>query len=190
MNWKDLGKTVAKFAPLLGDLLPIPGAGIAGKLIASAFGVDNTPDAIAQAIAADPDAGIKLATIESNNRAALEGQLIAAETARIQSVNQTMQAEAKSEHWMQWAWRPFNGFLFGITLFMVYALPSIINTFAPLWVRPVIETVVRNGLEVRMAIATWIPIEISHVPEVVFMAWGAVLGVTAWHRGKNKGPTL
>ena len=170
MNWKDLGKMVAQFAPLLGDLLPIPGAGIAGKLIASAFGCDNTPDAIAQAIAADPDAGIKLATIESNNRAALEGQLIAAETSRIQSVNQTMQVEAKSEHWMQWAWRPFNGFLFGITLFMVYALPSIINTLVPIFADK------------------WTAVAVAHVPEVVFMAWGAVLGVTAWHRGKNKGP--
>ena len=39
MQWKELGKTVANFAPLLGDLLPIPGAGVAGKLIAAAFGV-------------------------------------------------------------------------------------------------------------------------------------------------------
>lgn len=187
MDWKDLGKTVGQFAPLLGDLLPIPGAGIAGKLIASALGVDNSPSAIHEAIKSDPDAAVKIAKIEADNKALLQQQVLAAETSRIQSVNQTMQAESKSEHWAQWLWRPYNGFLFGTTLFMVYALPSIINTFAPVFSPPVMHKIVEGGIEKIVPIATWIPIEISHVPEFVFVAWGAVLGVTAWHRGKNKG---
>ena len=33
------------------------------------------------------------------------------DNAVIQAVNQTMQSEAKSEHWLQWAWRP----IFGLT---------------------------------------------------------------------------
>ena len=113
MQWKDLGKVVGEFAPLLGDLLPIPGAGIAGKLIGAALGVEATPDAIHAAIKSDPEAAIKLAKIEADNAALLQKQLLAAETSRIQSVNQTMQVEAKSEHWAQWLWRPYNGFLFG-----------------------------------------------------------------------------
>jgi len=186
MQWKDLGKVVGEFAPMLGDLLPIPGAGIAGKLIAHALGVDNAPDAIHAAIQNDPDAAVKIAKIEADHKEAIQAQLLAAETARITSVNKTMQAETKSEHWAQWLWRPYNGFLFGTTLFMVYALPSIINTLAPaMWAQPVAHQVVENGVTITKLVATWIPIKSADVPEFVFVAWGGVLGITAWHRGKG-----
>jgi len=191
MDWKSLGKTVGQFAPMLGELLPIPGAGIAGKLIATALGVDNTPDAIHNAIKNDPEAAIKIAKIEADHAEALQAQLLAAETQRIVSVNATMQAESKSEHWAQWLWRPYNGFLFGTTLFMVYGLPSILNTLAPaVWFHPIAQQVVENGVTVTKLIATWIPIKSASLPEFVFAAWGGVLGITAWHRGKgNPGGT-
>jgi len=54
MNWKDVGKLVGTYAPLLGSLLPIPGAGMAGTLIAKALGCDNSPEAIKAAISTDP----------------------------------------------------------------------------------------------------------------------------------------
>lgn len=38
------------------------------------------------------------------------------------SVNTTMQAEAKSEHWMQWAWRPTVGFTFAFVILNNYIL--------------------------------------------------------------------
>jgi len=186
MQWKDVGKVVGKFAPLLGNLLPIPGAGIAGQLISAALGTENTPDAIHAAIKADPEAAIKLAKIEADNRVELQNQLLLAESSRIKAVNKTMQAEAASEHWAQWMWRPYNGFLFGTTLFFVYALPSIINTFAPMIYKPIPITSIINGAERTIMTAQWIPINISPVPEFVFVAWGAVLGVSAWHRGAGK----
>jgi len=184
MDWKELGSMVGKYAPLIGNLLPIPGAGVAGTLLAAAFGTDKTPDAIHAAIKADPEAAIKLAKIEADNRVALQAQVLSAETLRIQSVNQTMQAEAKSEHWAQWLWRPYNGFLFGTTLFMVYALPAIINTIAPAtWSKPLVKEVIENGVTVSKIIATWIPIHYATIPDMVFVVWGSVLGVTAWKRG-------
>jgi len=187
MNWKDLGKTVGKYAPLIGNLLPIPGAGIAGTLLAAAFGTENTPDAIHAAIQADPDAAIKLAKIEADNHAALQAQVLSAETLRIQSVNSSMQAESKSEHWAQWLWRPYNGFLFGTTLFMVYALPAIINTLAPAtWAKPILKEVTENGITVSTLVGTWAPIQYATIPDMVFVVWGSVLGVTAWQRGSTK----
>jgi len=186
MNWASVGQQVASFAPMLGKILPIPFAGVAGDLIASAFGVKAEPSAVMAAIKADPEAGIKLAKIEADNRSLLQQQLLTAETSRIGEVNETMRSEGKSEHWAQWLWRPFNGFLFGITLFFVYALPAIVNTFAPLWFEPVAESVVINGIESTRLVAAWLPVEIENVPEFVFMAWGSVLGVAAWHRGKQK----
>jgi hypothetical protein len=73
MNLSDLGKTVAKYAPLLGSVLPIPGGSVIGQAIASAFGGDikNTDDLINR-ISLDPNAAVKLKEIESNERIEIE----------------------------------------------------------------------------------------------------------------------
>lgn len=86
-------------------------------------------------------------------------------------VNATMRAEAKSEHWMQWAWRPFWGFISalafaGVVFFCLYL-----------------------G---KAAIVDGDSAKLSMVPQVItsftalFSIPGAILGVTAWHRGKQK----
>ena len=82
INWSDLGKTVASAAPLLGGVIGGPlGSGI-GSIIASAFGVADSPDAISEAIKADPGAAIKLRKIELDHKSELEG--IALETTRLE----------------------------------------------------------------------------------------------------------
>jgi len=171
MTLAEVGRTVAQFAPMLGKLLPIPGAGIAGDLIASAFGVENTPDAIHQAITSDPNAAIKLAAIEGDNRALLQKQLLTAETARIQTVNATMQAEAKSEHWAQWGWRPFWGFASGAAFFAVAVLVCLLAYRA-----------VIGGDPKAMAM---IPSLLGNFP-LLFATPAAILGVSAYHRGKQQ----
>jgi len=112
MNWK---KTLAGAAPLLARLLPIPGAGVAGDLIAAAFGVENSPAAIGRAIEADPEAAQKLRELEAKNRALLERQLIAAETARLETVNRTMRVEAASRDPFVRRWRPLFGYIVAVT---------------------------------------------------------------------------
>lgn len=77
MNWSDVGKKVADFAPMLGTVLGGPaGAGI-GSILASKFGTKATPDAVAQAIKSDPDAALKLQEVESNNEVRLQEALLA-----------------------------------------------------------------------------------------------------------------
>lgn len=72
MDWKELGKSVAKYAPLLGGVVGGPaGAGIGG-IIASALGVENDPLSISEAIKADPNIAVKLREIELNHKADLE----------------------------------------------------------------------------------------------------------------------
>lgn len=44
------------------------------------------------------------------------------ELASINAVNATMQAEAKSEHWAQWLWRPVIGFTFATVILNNYVL--------------------------------------------------------------------
>src|SRR3990167_10563882 len=50
---------------------------------------------------------------------------------QIEAVNATMQAEAKSEHWAQWLWRPFNGFSFGVTVPAVYVVLPLLKIPPP-----------------------------------------------------------
>jgi len=152
MDWKTIAKDVAPFAGTLAKLLPIPGAGIAGDLISKALDCDPTPDSVAAAMKSDPDAGLKLAKIESDNKAMLEREY----TARLEAVNATMQAESQSEHWMQWSWRPFVGFIFGLSFFGVY------------FVLPLAK------------------IPVPSIPSEAWMMVGAILGVASWHRGAAK----
>ena len=80
MKWSELGEKIAGFAPLLGSAVGGPAGGAIGTLVASAFGSENEPDAIMTAINANPEAAIKLKTIELDNKTEL--QRIALETAK------------------------------------------------------------------------------------------------------------
>lgn len=64
MDWKDLASTVAKSAPALGAALGGPAGAAVGGLIAAAFGVDRNAAAVAEAVANDPEAAVKLREIE------------------------------------------------------------------------------------------------------------------------------
>lgn len=63
-EWKDLARKVAGAAPLLGSVLGGPAGGAVGTLIASAFDVPNTPDAVQLALRANPDAAERLQRLE------------------------------------------------------------------------------------------------------------------------------
>lgn len=77
----------------------------------------------------------------------------------IASVNETMRAEAQSDHWMQWAWRPTFGFT---------ACGVLVNNYVLLpYLKP------------------WGVVPIN-VPSEVWVMIMAVLGVAAWTRGQEK----
>ena len=79
-----------KIKDVVGSVAPM-----AGSMLASALGVDNTPDAVAAAIKSDPQAAVKIRQIEA--------QL---EQTRLQVRGQAVQAEASGESWLQRNWRP------------------------------------------------------------------------------------
>jgi hypothetical protein len=91
---------------------------------------------------------------------------LAADTQRIQSANRTMPTQTKAEHWEQWLWRPLNGLLFAPTILALYVILPALHIHVP------------------------------DVPVTVWEAWGALLGITAWHRGVKQrlqagdGPSL
>ena len=93
--WDKIKDVVGSVAPVAGSLLGGPAGGAVGSMLASALGVDNTPDAVADAIKTDPQAAIKIRQIEA--------QL---EQTRLEVRGQAVQAEAKGESWLQRNWRP------------------------------------------------------------------------------------
>ena len=74
MDWKDIVAKVTSAAPLVGSLFGPAGTlvGTGVKLLASALGVEPTQEAVMQEIASNPDALLKLKTLEANNRIELE----------------------------------------------------------------------------------------------------------------------
>ena len=92
MEWSDVSRLVGTAAPILGTLLGGPAGAAVGGLIASALGTPADADSVHAAIAADPEAALKLATVESDNRVKLQamqlehaGRIIAADTEQIKS---------------------------------------------------------------------------------------------------------
>lgn len=80
-------------------------------------------------------------------------------SATITAVNATMQAESKSEHWMQWSWRPTFGFTAAGILVNNYILLPYLIKFGAVYIA---------------------------VPTEVWLMITAVLGVAAWTRGTEK----
>lgn len=96
MKWSDLSKTIGKVAPMLGTALGGPLGGAIGSVVSSALGVPNEPDAVANAIKADPNIVVKLKEIESQNSANLRDhafKMLAIEQKDIDSAR-NMQTEA------------------------------------------------------------------------------------------------
>lgn len=113
-SWDDVKGVMAKAAPLLGSALG-PAGGAVGTLIASALGTDDTPEAVASAIQADPEALVKLKALEREHERELKRMVIEAETARLAEINKTMRAEASAQDGYVRRWRPTFGYMVAIT---------------------------------------------------------------------------
>jgi len=93
------------------------------------------------------------------------------ETKRIESVNQTMQAETQAKHWWSSAWRPFWGATSAVAFFA-----CVIGVLLLAW-----HAITENDPN-AMAM---IPPMIMQIT-LLFGVPGAILGVASWHRGKEK----
>ncbi len=177
MDWSDLGKSIAKMAPILGSALG-PGGTVIGGLISSAFGgVADDPEELSKLIAADPQAAVKLREIELNNKTELERLAIqgkanelANETSRIESVNATMRQEAVSGDVWQRRWRPFWGYISGVAFFMQ--------------ILAIIYVMIANPATAAAIIASIASLQVFWSVPL------AVLGISAYQRGREKRTAL
>jgi hypothetical protein len=163
-----------KWGPgLIGSLMGDDAEKVAGDVISmatKATGIDD-PEQAVSALEKDPVIALKFEKSLMVHTLKMSQE----QTKKLQVVNATMQAESKSEHWPQYSWRPFNGFMFAITLFMNYGFPPIANMFISLFGSDATAT--------TDATAHLVP---GSIPEFVFMAWASVLGVATYHRGRAK----
>lgn len=72
MDWKSVGNIVGRSAPILGTLLGGPAGAAIGGLVGTLLGTEASPDAIHQAIAADPNKALELAKYELEHKADLQ----------------------------------------------------------------------------------------------------------------------
>ena len=141
-------------APTVANVV-VPGSGPLLHTLMRAVtgdGPDISIEAVAQKIEADPKLFLELQAKSMDH----EARMADIEAKNLATVNATMQAESKSEHWPQWLWRPFNGFLFGLAVILIYFVLPLAGE------------------------------EIPAVPQWIWIGWGAILGVTTWDRGKEK----
>jgi hypothetical protein len=125
MEWKDVAKTIAGYAPMLSTVLAATGVGApvaagvsaAGALISSALGVPNTPDDVAQALVTNPDAAVKIKQIEADHGEHLaqiaqvrEANQLTAQVQQLQTVNETMRKEDDTR---KFSWRDYWGYISG-----------------------------------------------------------------------------
>jgi len=82
MNWDDIKQLIGSSAPLIGGLIGGPaGAGI-GTLISSTLGVDNSAEAIHKELTNNPEALLKIKSLEFSHKEKLEAMYLEADTQR------------------------------------------------------------------------------------------------------------
>ena len=174
-TWDRIRGIVGAIAPTLGSALG-PVGGLAGAAIAAALGVKNEPDLIEQALKTDPEAAIKLRALESQERVALATLAanervaeVQAGSADLQTINETIREEAKSDKWYVAGWRPFWGYISGGAFGVVASFTCLLAYRA-----------IAEGDATAM---TMIPQFVTSMA-VLFGIPGTILGIASWHRGQ------
>lgn len=126
--WDNVKKIIGTAAPMIGTLIGGPAGTAVGGMVASALGVENTPDAIEQELKANPEALLKLKQLESDERVRLrelsvEQSKIESEERRNQLTQQhaTMQAELASNDPYVRRWRPTFGYAMCVAWCLLFA---------------------------------------------------------------------
>jgi hypothetical protein len=152
--FETIKKGLEAVAPVAANFV-VPGSGsLVASLMRKVTGDDTqTPiEDVAKKIADDPALYIELQKAVMTH----EASLAEIDARKLETVNATMREESKSEHWPQYSWRPFNGFMFPLTFGLVYFLLPLLDKTIP------------------------------SIPELAWVGWLSILGVATWDRGKQK----
>lgn len=101
MNLSDVGKTISKYAPLLGAVVGGAPGGAIGSLVATAFGADpDKPEDMIDKIKADPQAGLKLVEIQSNCEIELQKLAVQMAQVNFDNTKDARDHNVQSKSWM------------------------------------------------------------------------------------------
>lgn len=131
-TFTDIRDAVVKLGlPLLGAALPLPGGVALGEALAAYVGAPSSkPEDILTHLTQNADALEKAKEFELTHQETILRINTDAEIRAVEAVNKTMQAEAASDHWPTYAWRPFIGFTAGGVVMTNYILAPVFK-FAP-----------------------------------------------------------
>lgn len=134
MDWLAVAKLLGPMAPVLGGvlggLIPVPGAALAGQalgsVLARSLGVPATPEAVSKAIQESPNevllarlsAAVEEAKATWPAYAEVEKAYYEAQARIAETVNVTMRAELGHQHWFFTGWRPAAGWV--LVYFMTF----------------------------------------------------------------------
>lgn len=165
MNWKDVASTVGAYAPAIGGALGGSAGAAVGTLAATALGVEDNPEAVANAVKNDPEAQRKILELQNNHKEEITRLQLEAETTRLSEINKTMRAETESDNIFKSGWRPALGWVFtasmaGMSGTLMYALVNDISLIND---------------ESFMTTVTWLTVTV-----------GGALGINIRERSKDK----
>jgi hypothetical protein len=150
---------------------------MAVKFLADRLGVaESTVDAVTASISTlgeTPEGRIKLAEIDSELRkhtldVGLDLEKLV--VANAESVNKTMQAEAGSEHWPSYSWRPALGFAVALNLLLTSCTVGI-------------AYIMVIFMSKDPAILNYLPAMLGAMAALIAVV-SPILGVASWFRGK------
>lgn len=127
MNWKSIGKKIGGAAPMVATLFGGPAAGAVTSMVASALGVEESPEAIDGALRNDPSALLKLKELEGRNKIELEKLVFESKKLDAEIIISSSQeatkrndADMKSDNWLSKNVRPI--VLLSLTFATVWAV--------------------------------------------------------------------
>jgi hypothetical protein len=110
--------------------------------------------------------------LHSTTTSSLADQIDARTDARIAK----HQIEINDEHWIKSYWRPVMGWLYMLICLVDFVIFPALAMFLPL---------ISKGFGIDMVYAPWQSLTLIN-GGLVHMAFGAILGIAAWSRGREK----
>ena len=147
--WDKVKSLIGNSAPLIGTLIGGPVGTAVGGLVSSALGVENTPQAIEQELAVNPEAVLKLKQLEAEHE--VELKQLAFEHAKLESEERklamtqqhaTMQAEIASNDPYVRRWRPTWGYSMCAAWVLLFLSLAVVMMFHPEHAAKVVNSVV------------------------------------------------
>ena len=163
-----IAQGLAAFAPSIARWLGgDKAAEVAETVVGIAKQVTGSVDNPVAALQANPQLALQFQQIWNAHELALYQE----ETKRLSEVNQTMRTEATAEDKWTRRWRPFWGFVSAVAFFLCVMGILLLAVYA-------VRT--KDFELIRM-----IPDLVGEL-SFLFAVPGAILGITAWHRGVNQ----